>query len=291
MNNLEHFLPVQNKLGEGPVWDPRSQVLYWVDIKQNHLYQFDSTAATHQRFELTTFITALGIRASGGLITTGGEGFAIWDEESNTLEPIVDPESNKPHTRSNDGAVDPGGRFWAGTMDKSNGGESVNGLYRLDADLSVHKMLDDVALSNGLGWSPDHKTMCFSDSLRYAVFTFDYDISTGDISNRRRLIEIPQEEGVPDRLTVDSKGSIWLAIWGVSNVVRFDANGRRFNKIAIPAQQVTSCMFGGAELDELYITTAWDGLDDETRQRQPHTGDLFRLKTVVKGMEDNIFAG
>jgi sugar lactone lactonase YvrE len=291
MNEAEHLLAVQNELGEGPLWNPSEQALYWVDIKRARLYRYYPVIRKYEVYELSQPIMAVGQRSSGGFVTACGSGFAFWNPITNTFSPIIHPESDKPGNRFNDGAVDPRGRFWAGTMSDSDSGNPHGSLYRLDADLSAHRMVTEVMISNGIAWTSDQKTMYYTDSNRHAIFAYDYDAATGAISNRRTFVTIPEAEGVPDGLTLDSEGYVWSALWGGWKVVRFDPTGKRDREISVPAAQVTSCAFGGAELNELYITTARTGLNEQARREQPFAGDLFRLNTDVTGVEEPLFVG
>ena len=216
---------------------------------------------------------------------------AFWDEDTHQFDPISHPDADKPQRRFNDGGVDPTGRFWAGTMNEADAESRIHSLYRLDTDLSLEQVLDDVTIANGLGWSPDHTIMYFTDTFRHTIFAYDYDLSTGAIKNRRPFIEIPEAEGYPDGLTVDSAGCIWSAIWGGSKVIRFDPQGQRLTEVSLPVAQVTSCAFGGANLNTLYITTAWTGLNWRARLKQRRAGDLFCVQTDTPGLPEPCFKG
>lgn len=287
VNEVEHVLPVQNKLGEGPLWHAQEQALYWVDIESDCFYRWSPETGKLDSFEVGLPIGALGFRQAGGLVLATRDGFAFWNEADRSLQMIADPEADKPEARFNDGAVDPQGRFLAGTM-----GQGYTGtLYRLDPDGSVHTLETGVGISNGIGWSPDNATMYYTDSLARVIYAYDYDAATGAISNRRDLIRVPEEEGLPDGLTVDSEGYIWSARWGGWNVTRHAPDGTVDREVRLPVSLITSCTFGGPNLDELYITTAWTDLSPEQRQAQPMAGDLFRLKTDVRGQGEPRFAG
>lgn len=220
-------------------------------------------------------------------------GFALWNEPSAALTFLADPEADHPETRFNDGAVDPAGRFWAGTMlEGSEDWDSAPGnLYRLDPDLTLTRMETGVAISNGIGWSPDCKTMYFTDSPRQVIYAYDYDLLTGAIANRRPFIHTPGEASVPDGLTVDSEGCIWSARWGGWRLIRYDPQGKREREIALPVQYPTSCTFGGPELDALYITSANTALSAQQREAQPLAGDIFRIIPGIKGLERPRFLG
>ncbi len=210
MSEVEHVLDIKNKLGEGPVWNPTEQALYWVDIERNRFYRMDPTTRKYEVFDVSVPVGVLALRASGGLVMATKNGFAFWDRQHG-LRFISDPEAEKPHTRFNDGAVDCRGRFWAGTMcGLPEMCEAPEGsLYRLDPDSSIHRMETGLKISNGIGWSPDNKVMYLTDSPQYMIYAYDFDAASGAVENRRTFIHTSDEEGVPDGLAVDSEGCIW----------------------------------------------------------------------------------
>jgi sugar lactone lactonase YvrE len=289
MPEVEHVLAVQNELGEGPIWDDRERRLRWVDIERSRLYAFEPLTGRWSYVSTPVPFTALGLRRAGGFVVAGRDGFALWHDESGTYEPLVDPEEHLPDSRFNDGAVDPAGRFWAGTMDTKDPAAAESSLYRLSGG-TCDRMLSSVTVANGIDWSPDGRTMYFTDTLRGAIDAFDFDPHTGDVTKRRPFARIDDAEGKPDGLCVDADGCVWSALWGGSRVIRLLPNGERAGEYAVPATQVTSCAFGGAGLDELYITTARSGLGAEELAGQPLAGDLFRLLPGVSGQRPHAYA-
>jgi sugar lactone lactonase YvrE len=288
MSEVEHILAIRCKLGEGPLWHAKEGLLYWVDIEGHCFYRLDPTGGgPPERFDVGLPVGALAFRASGGLLLATRDGFAFWDAATQSLDFIVDPEADKPTSRFNDGAVDRHGRFWAGTM----GGGDNNALYRLDPDGSLHEMETGVGVSNGIGWSPDNKTMYYADSPRKTIYAYDYDAVSGAISGRRDFVYDPDEPGFPDGLTVDSEGFIWSARWGGWGLLRYDPAGKLERKIPMPVEYPTSCIFGGPDLGELYITSAWTALGEKRKDEQPLAGYLFLLKTTVSGILEPEFAG
>ena len=289
---VERFLAVSNKLGEGPVWSSEEQALYWVDIESNRFYRMNPTTGKYEVFDVGVPVGVLALRASGGLIMATKKGFAFWDQQKG-LHFIADPEALKLHTRFNDGAVDRRGRFWAGTMcGLPQMCEVPEGsLYRLDPDGSIHTMETGLMISNGIGWSPDNTLMYLTDSPRHMIYVYDFDAATGAIANRRPFISTLDEEGMPDGLTVDSDGFIWSVRWGGWKVTRYDPTGKVEREVRLPVQYPTSCAFGGEHLDELYITSAWTVLIEGRKQQQPYAGDLFRVKMDIQGLEQPNFAG
>jgi sugar lactone lactonase YvrE len=218
-------------------------------------------------------------------------GFASLDLETERMEIVADPEHDRPQNRFNDGKCDPAGRFWAGTL-ALEGKRGVCNLWRLDADLTAHKMVEGVSVSNGIVWTQDRRTMYYVDTPTGRVDCFDYDHATGEIANRSVAVRIPGEMGFPDGMTIDSEGMLWVCLWQGGKVSRWDPReGRLLQTVDLPASNVTSCAFGGENLDQLYITTARSGLSDEQLQAQPLAGGLFRADVGVTGLPAFEFAG
>jgi sugar lactone lactonase YvrE len=287
MHELEHILAVKNQLGEGPLWHPEEQALYWVDIDRHCFYRLVPATGQHEVFAVGLPIGVLAFRASGGLVMATKNGFAFWSQETQKLAFIADPEADRPEARFNDGAVDRQGRFWAGTISEG----FTNSLYRLDPDGAVHKLESGIGVSNGIGWSLDDKTMYFTDTPRRIIYAYNFDPATGAIENRRPFVQVPESEGFPDGLTVDSEGFIWSAHWDGWKITRYDPTGKIEREIQVPVQRPTSCTFGGAELNELYVTSASVGLSQAALKDQPLAGDLFRLKVEVKGLAEPKYLG
>jgi sugar lactone lactonase YvrE len=187
--------------------------------------------------------------------------------------------------------VDRQGRFWAGTMNMVDSFRPDGALYRLDSDLTLHQMETGVSISNGTAWSPDNRTMYFTPTGDRLIWAYDFEPETGSISNRRVFAEFSEEDGLPDGHTVDSQGFLWSAFWGGWKVCRFDPDGKLEREIRIPSAQVTCPKFGGPNLDELYVTTAYSGLSEAERARQPEAGGLFRIQMDAKGLPEPEFAG
>lgn len=292
MNELEQVLAVQNTLGEGPLWNVQEQALYWVDINRDCFYRYEPGTGKRETFDVGVPVGVLAMRATGGLVMATKRGFAFWNRQDG-LQFIVDPQERTGHTRFNDGAVDCRGRFWAGTMCglEPSCSQPEGSLYRLDPDQSLHIMETNVGVSNGIGWSPDQRLMYYTDSPLHLIAVYDFDADSGAIENRRPFVHTPDEKGVPDGLTVDSEGFIWSACWGGWKITRYDPDGKVERVIQLPVQYPTSCAFGGASLDELYITSAWTALSAEKRKQQPWAGDLFRLKVGIQGLAEPMFAG
>ncbi|SDD62907.1 Sugar lactone lactonase YvrE [Paenibacillus sp. UNCCL117] len=291
VNRLELLAAGRATLGEGPCWDADNQVLYWVDVTAKKLFTYQPATGVHQKAEFDRMIGAVVPRSRGGLMLVMQDGFHEFDPESGALTKLRDPEAHLPDNRFNDGKCDALGRLWAGTM-SMKGDRAAGTLYCLDTDLSVRAVVTQVGISNGLGWSPDNTLMYYIDSATKGVWAFDFDLSAGTAGNRRTIVTIPEDDGLPDGMTVDREGMIWVAQWGGGKVSRWNPyTGELMETVPVPASLVTSCAFGGEKLDELFITTAREGLDDQTLRGQPHAGGLFRLKTRVTGLPAHRFGG
>jgi len=279
-------------LGEGPVWDARKQVLYWVDIMGYQVHVFNPAASQDRAIDVGQPVGTVVPRRSGGVMLALRDGFTALDLESGKLTMIVDPEAHLPKNRFNDGKCDPAGRFWAGTMRIAEDQKGAGSLYRLDPNLSVHKMWGDITVANGIAWSHDAKTMYYIDSPTRMVVAFDYNVETGAIANPKPVVSTPDVPGVPDGMTIDAEGMLWVAYWGGWRVVRWNPHtGEALDVIELPVERVTAPWFGGPHLDELYITSARIGLSDEALAQQPHAGSIFVARPGVTGLPAFEFAG
>ncbi|RAV21626.1 SMP-30/gluconolactonase/LRE family protein [Paenibacillus contaminans] len=291
MNQLELVINARAELGEGPSWDSTLQRLYWVDLSKGRLHVFDPAAGTDREIAFDQAAGAVVPRRSGGVALALEHGFYTMDEKLEVLTQLADPESHLPGNRFNDGKCDAAGRFWAGTM-SANGVRHAGTLYRLDPDGNVAPVISGVSISNGIGWSPDNGRMYYIDSAAREVMSYDYCLDTGELSGGRVCVSFPEAEGLPDGMAVDAEGMIWIAQWDGCKVSRLNPDtGKLLDVIPVPARFVTSCAFGGASLDELYITTARGGLSDEELAEYPHAGGVFRLKTNVRGLPTFAYGG
>ncbi len=282
---VDVVLPARARLAEGPLWDPNVSCLRWVDIQRGQVHRFDPVSGADTFFEVGEDVGTVAVRAAGGLVlaTTTGLYTCADDGSDRTLLHRVD--TDPPGGRFNDGKADPWGRFWAGTM--LDDPHEAGGFYRLDPDGSLHQVLDRVSCSNGLGWSPDGRTMYYVDTQTGGVDAFTHDPDTGRIADRRQLVAI--DRGWPDGLTVDAEGCLWVALWDGWGIRRYAPDGTLLSTVEVPAQRVTSCAFGGPDLSTLYITTATVGLRDLTDQ--PTAGSLFACSPGVVGQAPGEWAG
>jgi sugar lactone lactonase YvrE len=278
----ELLVDARAALGEGPVWDEREGVLWWVDIMGRSVHRTEPTSGRDEAIAVGQFVGSIALRESGGLVVAVSEGFLSLDPRTGTTELLAPVESSDPTTRMNDGKVDPAGRFWAGTMgvDHRTGAGT---LYRLDTDRHVKPMVPGVTISNGLDWSLDGRTMYYIDTRTRRVDRFDFDTASGDVSNRRPFIEIPEDAGSPDGMTLDAEGYLWVALWNGWGVQRYAPDGRPDLRVDVPAAETSSCTFGGRDLDQLFITTAQEGFPSGGKPDQPHAGSLFACRPGPRG--------
>jgi sugar lactone lactonase YvrE len=277
-------------VGEGPVWDERREVLWWIDVKDPRLFRYDPANGESRELVMPERIGCIALRASGGLMGAFMSGFKWIDPDTGVITPTVDPEPDRPGNRFNDGKCDRRGRLFAGTMDNAEV-ECTGTLYRLDPDLSVHVMATDVHLSNGLGWSPDDRTLYYTDSLRRTIWAYDYDLDTGAIANRRDFARVPDQAGVPDGLCVDAHGGVWSAHWGGWRLTRYAPDGRIDRVVEMPVPQPSCPAFGGPDLDVLYVSSAAIEMTPADFAKAPDGGGLFTLDVGVRGLPVHRFAG
>ncbi|MGH9106838.1 MAG: SMP-30/gluconolactonase/LRE family protein [Acidimicrobiales bacterium] len=283
----EVALEVHTELGEGPVWDERSEGLLFVDILGQRVHSFWPRSGRHANFGVGRAVGAVVLHEGGGLVLAAHDAFYLCSPDGSELEAFGDLKVNGAKVRFNDGKVDPRGRFFAGTMDWDES-QPLGCLYMLAADGNVSVAVEEVTVSNGLAWSADEATMYYIDSPRHSVDAFDFDPETGALSNRRVVAEVTG--GSPDGMAIDAEGCLWVACWGGARVERLDPrDGRRLGQVLLPTSQVTSVAFGGPELSDLYVTTARSRLDGAQLAEQPHAGDLFVAQPGVAGLPAHRF--
>ncbi len=277
------------ELGESPIWSASENALYWVDLTQRTVLRRDMAAGRTDRFPVSGMPGAIARRQKGGIIAAFRTGLALVDLTSGEERKIEAPIDFGVE-RFNEAKCDRRGRFFAGTMDKTLAAP-IGGLYRVDPDLSVTRVMDGVRLSNGLAWSPDDRILYHNDSRPGQVYAYDYDIETGEIANRRVHIDFAGTGAHPDGSTIDAEGCLWIAEVGRGSVGRYDPEGKRMSGIDLPTSRVSSVMFGGEDLGTLFITTMTYNLAPELRAAQPLAGRLFAARPGVKGIAEVPFAG
>jgi sugar lactone lactonase YvrE len=286
--DISRVLSWQAQIGEGPLWDVRSQRLYWVDIVGQELNVFNPADGSNQAFKMPDIITSVTTRRSGaGVLVTLRRSFALFDPETGSLTTLAEVEHDMPGNRFNDGKTDRQGRHWAGTMGDVDWDHPIGNLYRFGADHQPVRTAQGVCCSNGLGWSPDSKTMYFAESFRHIIHAYDFDAATGEIANPRNFATMdPTSGSFPDGLTVDAEGCVWSAQPVFGRLVRYDPAGAIERIIELPVSRGTSVMFGGKDLDILYVTTMRTTLSDEQLAEEPLAGSLLALRPGVKGLAE-----
>jgi sugar lactone lactonase YvrE len=278
-------------LGEGPLWSPREAALDWVDVKAPALHRYRPSDGDTTSWTMPEPIGWVIERANGEGFVAGfkDRGFAFLTPGTMAPETIGQPEPDYPDNRFNDAKADAAGRIWAGTMD-DNEREASGALYRLDPDLEWYRMDRGYTVTNGPAISPDQRRLYHTDTFEGTVYAFDL-ADNGKLSNKRAFVTIPEGDGYPDGMTCDAEGGLWVAHWGGWRVTRFTPGGEVDRVIEMPVAQVTSCTFGGPDLDRLYVTSASVGLDEEDREEQPLAGGLFEVVPGVKGLPAGQFGG
>jgi len=295
---LQVAVRMRSILGEGPCWDERSGHLYWIDILGPYIHRFDPSDGSVKTWSTGQAIGCLALRESSGLVCAMEQGIYSFDPERGAFARLIGrPDADLANNRFNDGKCDPNGRFIAGTMsqdeNEGHGDKTPAGtLFRVNPDWSVKALLKNVSISNGLAWSSDGRTLYFIDSPTRQVRAFDYDPKAGEIGKQRVAVDFHKESGIPDGMTIDAEGRLWIAHWAGWRVSCWNpVSGEKLEEIMLPCQNVTCCAFGGCDLTDLYITTAVIGLDQDQQASQPDAGSLFCIKTQVPGLAPHRFAG
>lgn len=285
MSDVETVVDRRSLVGEGAIWDARRQRLLWVDILGHLLFIYDPATGKNRGINLLQAVGTVVPRAKGGVVVALHNGFARLDPETERMTPIADPEADLPGNRFNDGKCDPAGRLWAGTMAFDGMNDREQGaLYCLDADGAVTRKLGRISISNGIVWSADARTMYFIDTVKNDVRAFDYDLETGAIANERVTVR-NDGDGHFDGMTIDAEGMVWIALFGGGAVKRYDPQtGEHLATIELPVSCVTSCAFGGPDLDQLYVTSGSYRLTAAELAEQPLAGSLFRAVPGVVGV-------
>lgn len=278
-------------LAECPVWDERENLLYWVDILSGQLYRYDPVQKENTGFEIGEHIGSFALREENGAVLALKSGFAFYDFDAGKITHLSDPEAHLPNHRFNDGKCDPKGRFWAGTLSYQQQ-QGVGSLYVLNPNLSIDLKLRKLTIPNGMAWDTEKQVFYFIDSPDSTIYSFDYDEKTGEITNRSVVLKIDHPEALPDGMTIDDEGKLWTALYNGYKVIRIDPKtGEILYEIMLPVPQVTSCVFGGEKLNELYITTAREHMTEEQVEEFPLSGSIFKTELPFNGTRGTRFAG
>lgn len=278
-NDVDVVIDMHARLGEGPLWDQRDNVLVWVDILAGLLHFTDPYTGATTSLPAGTEVGAVGLIGDDGYLLAVRSGYA---KLVGTNIEVTNEVLSGGGQRMNDGALDPAGRFVAGSItdDRSPTGT----LYVRDVDGSVRTLIDGVTVSNGLAWSGSGDRLYYVDSPLQSIDVMDYDVESGEVSNRKSFVAVPDDVGIPDGLTIDAEGCLWLALWGGSAVRRYSPDGSLIGEVELPVQRITSCAFGGPDLDRLFITTASVGASIKDPPRALD-GALFVVEPGCIGVE------
>ncbi|RIV17124.1 SMP-30/gluconolactonase/LRE family protein [Alicyclobacillaceae bacterium I2511] len=286
---LQLVVDKRAELGEGPSWDKINKRLLWVDIFGQKIHAFYPETGEQREWKEEAYVTSVVPVLDQGVVVTLPHGIYRVDLADSSSTLLAEVELDRLGNRCNDAKCDPQGRLWVGTMDRTERQPTGN-LYRLSKAGPLRQVVSGVTISNGLAWSPDGQVMYYIDSPTHQVMAYDFDSVSGGIAHPRVAVTVPPQLGMPDGMTVDAQGTLWVCLWGGSRVTQWNPlDGQLLGEILIPAPNVTSCAFAGDSLDELYITTARTGLNAETLAQFPHTGGLFRVKTRVPGLPTQAF--
>jgi sugar lactone lactonase YvrE len=288
MTAIHRIGQTSDVLGEGPVWDPRARCLWWVDIRGPFVRRFDLRAERIDTWTMPEMVGSLAVRRRGGLLLAMKSALAYWDPDTGVTEKAAAPEADRAAQRFNDGKCDPLGRFFAGTMNDT-AREPHGTLYRFDGR-RCDPLRGSITIPNSLAWSPDGRTMTFSDSWTREIGVFDYDPASGEMGGRRVLARIAPP-AIPDGATFDAEGYLWVALYDGWRIARFAPDGRLDRTIDLPVQRPTSCQFGGPDLAVLFVTTASQRLTPADLDAQPLAGALLALDVGVTGVPEPRFNG
>ena len=277
-------------LGESPVWDPEGRQLYWVDINNRHINCLDLKTGDTLQWPCHTEIGCIGLAKQGRLIAGLRDGFHYFNPSNGVFDLIVDPEPDKPINRLNDGKVDRAGRMWSGSMRDPNPDQPSGALYRLDSSGNYACILDGIRIPNAIAWSPDNRIMYFGDTRAGIIWAFDFNLTAGEITNKRVFVDLSGQSGRPDGATVDAEGYLWNAEYGGSRVVRYTPDGKYDQQVDLPVTNVTCCAFGGLDFSTLFITTAAQNLTAAELEIQPLAGGLFACDLDIRGLPEPYFA-
>ncbi len=268
--NIRAISEVISDLGEGPIWSADTSSVTWTDITQNTFHTADIDTGRTMSFGVPSMVGAIAHSKEGGYIAATQKGFARIgvDGKYSPLHSFLPDDM-----RMNDGKVDPSGRFWAGSMalsfEKGRGS-----LYVLEKDNSYRSILDDITLSNGMGWSPDAQYFYYIDSVPGVLKRFDYDLHTGQISNPKDLITFDSSSGIPDGMSMSSDGKIVIALWDGGRIEIYEPSGEKVSEITLGVSRPTSCTFAGPNRDILIVSTASQGID---RADEPLAGKILAV--------------
>jgi sugar lactone lactonase YvrE len=288
--SVEVFADLRADVDEAPHWDDRTKTLLFVDLTGGAVFRYDGSGRRLGSFSVGQEVGAAVPRRGGGLVLAVRDGIAVAADDGDGFELTAPVEREIAGNRMNDAKCDPAGRLFAGTTAFDFSPHSA-ALYRVEPGWAFEQVVRGVTQSNGVAWSPSGSQMYFIDSATQGIDVFDYDIGTGSIGNRRRLVTIERAHGIPDGMTADNQGNIWVACFGGAAVRCFSPAGEQVGEVFFPVSQVTSCAFGGPGLADLYVTSAAYQLGRDQLEREPHAGATLVCRPGAMGLPASSFAG
>jgi sugar lactone lactonase YvrE len=284
-DDVDVVIDLGSRLGEGPLWDHRTGLLAWVDILAGHVHLTDPGSGVTTTVPVGTDVGAIALHGDAGYLLAVRPGYATLEgHRVVVVNQVIDVDGQ----RMNDGALDPVGRFVAGSI--TNDRTPTGALYSRDPDGAVRTLFGGVTVSNGLAWSATGDRLFYVDSPLQSIDVMDYDVEAGTVSGRRRWVSVPESVGIPDGLAIDAEGCLWLALFGGGKVLRYSPDAELIGEVHLPVSRITSCAFGGPALDRLFITTAAVGSSPDDPPR-PHDGALFVVEPDVVGVRSVVAGG
>jgi sugar lactone lactonase YvrE len=283
--DVECVWPLAAVLGEGPLW--WQGAVWFTDIKQNRIHRFDPATAAQQSWDAPAPVGFLAPLENGHFIAGAKTGLLDFDPQAGAFTLMRDVEPGAAGNRLNDGAVDPRGRLWFGSMDDGET-EATGKLYRLDRS-GLAAVDSGYVITNGPAFSPDGDILYHTDTLQKTIYAFDTG-ADGALLHRRVFARIEEGAGYPDGPTVDAEGCVWTGLFGGWGARRYSPQGELLQRVAFPVANVTKIVFGGPGLTTVYATTATKGLDAAALAAQPLAGGLFRFETGVPGLRSRAVA-
>ncbi len=276
-------------LGEGAFWNYKTQELYWVDIEGKQLNIYNPTTKNNRSISMPSLIGTVVPYKENEAVVALVDGIYKVNLLTEEVTLLSDVEFNMPENRFNDGKCDPNGNLWVGSMHFKQSRPNAS-VYKVNEQGETIKMIDSVTISNGIVWTKDTKTMYYIDTPSANIMAYDFDPDTSTISNGRVAVKVSKEDGFPDGMTIDENDMLWVGMWNGNAIAHFNPKtGELIDKIKVPAHNVTSCAFGGKNLDILYITTSSLDMSEEEQKAYPLAGSIFKAKPGVKGVESCFF--
>ena len=282
MAQPEIIADYQCQIGENPLWHPLEKCIYWTDIARGKLFRYNPATAHHEECYSGAPVGGFTVQADGALLLFMERG-AIAKWRDGQISYVVEDIPSENESRFNDVIADPFGRVFCGTV-ALEVGTLPGRLYRLDTDGSLHQVLENIMVSNGMGFTLDRRNMYYTDSAQRTIYILDYNEKTGALTNQRVWLQVSPGAGVPDGMTVDAQGYIWSARWDGAALYRYTPDGTEERRIDFPAKKVSSVTFGGDDLSDIYVTTA---LTENTKAEEGRgAGALFRLRLGIRGVPE-----